>query len=71
MSAVSEPNQKSDGLKAQGNALHGKGLFEQAYKQYTEAIKEDPNNPILYANRAATCLAMKQYYYIVFYSAFR
>ncbi|KAJ7687386.1 hypothetical protein B0H17DRAFT_687044 [Mycena rosella] len=51
-------------LKAEGNVLHGQGSYQAAYQKYSEAIKEAPANvvlAILYANRAASCLAMKEY----------
>ncbi|KAJ7193970.1 hypothetical protein GGX14DRAFT_477098 [Mycena pura] len=48
-------------LKLQGNALHEKGEHQAAYKKYSEAIKEDPDNAVLYANRAATSLSMKEF----------
>ncbi|KAJ6601431.1 hypothetical protein DFH09DRAFT_563402 [Mycena vulgaris] len=51
-------------LKAEGNVLHGQAKYQAAYQKYSEAIKETPANPILailYANRAASCLAMKEY----------
>ncbi|RDB29131.1 Small glutamine-rich tetratricopeptide repeat-containing protein beta [Hypsizygus marmoreus] len=54
-------NANAEGLKALGNALHVKGKYKQAYQKYSEAIKEDPTNAILWANRAASALAMKQY----------
>ncbi|KAL0951839.1 hypothetical protein HGRIS_008500 [Hohenbuehelia grisea] len=49
-------------LKDEGNALHGKGKYRDAYKKYTEAISHDPKNAILWANRAATSIAMKEYF---------
>ncbi|KAJ7070653.1 hypothetical protein C8F01DRAFT_1107221 [Mycena amicta] len=48
-------------LKEAGNAFHQRGEYAQAYNKYTEAIAQDPNNAILYANRAASCLKMKNY----------
>ena len=47
-------------LKAEGNALHLKGDHSAARAKYTEAIKLDPENAILYANRAAAYIALKQ-----------
>lgn len=52
---------KAETLKAEGNAFHIKGENEKAYSKYSEAIKLDPNNAVLYANRAASALAMKEY----------
>ena len=47
-------------LKAEGNALHTKGQYKQAYQKYTEAIALNGNNAVLYANRAASSLALKE-----------
>ncbi|RDB28593.1 Serine/threonine-protein phosphatase 5 [Hypsizygus marmoreus] len=54
-------NANSERLKTLGNALHIKGQYKQAYQKYSEAIKADPKNAILWANRAASALAMKEY----------
>lgn len=51
-------------LKAEANALHREGSYQAAYQKYSEAIKEKPDKAvlsILYANRAASCLALKEY----------
>lgn len=40
-------------LKAEGNALFVKKDYKRAHLKYSEAIKVDDNNAILYANRAA------------------
>jgi len=42
--------------KAKGNALFKEGKWPEAVKEYTEAIKRDPNNHTVYSNRA-TCYA--------------
>jgi hypothetical protein len=51
-------------LKAEGNALFVKKNFKGAYKKYTEALKHDEKNPILYSNRAACSLGLNRYAYV-------
>jgi tetratricopeptide (TPR) repeat protein len=55
------PHQRAEYLKNEGNTLHKQGKFQAAYRKYSEAIKEDPQNAIYYANRAACSLALKEY----------
>lgn len=45
-------------LKDEGNKLYVKKDYALAYSKYSEAIDLDPNNAVLYANRAACLLAM-------------
>ena len=52
---------EADRLKAQGNALFSKKNFRGAYKKYTEALKHDGENAILYSNRAACSLGLNRY----------
>ncbi|KAG6911301.1 hypothetical protein DXG01_002140 [Tephrocybe rancida] len=52
-------NANADLLKAEGNALHQAQKYKAAYAKYSEAIKQDPKNAVLWANRAASALAMK------------
>ncbi|KAF9524090.1 hypothetical protein CPB83DRAFT_641482 [Crepidotus variabilis] len=47
-------------LKNEGNSLHQQGKYRAAYAKYSEAIKEDPQSPVYYANRAASSLALKE-----------
>lgn len=47
-------------LKDEGNALFVKKEYAAAYDTYTEAISEDGQNAILYANRAACSLDLKK-----------
>lgn len=47
-------------LKAAGNAFHVEGKYRKAYSKYSEAIKVDSTNAVLYANRAASALSMKE-----------
>ncbi|KAI0358985.1 hypothetical protein OH77DRAFT_1396325 [Trametes cingulata] len=48
-------------LKAEGNDLFVKKSFGAAYKKYTEAIKHDEQNAVLYCNRAACSLGLNRY----------
>ncbi|KAJ7361328.1 hypothetical protein DFH08DRAFT_768216 [Mycena albidolilacea] len=57
----SSSEDRAQRLKVQGNAFHEKGEYQAAYEKYSEAIKEDPENAVLYANRAATSLSMKEF----------
>jgi len=50
-----------DKVKAEGDAFFGQKRFREAYFKYSDAIKLDDNNAILYANRAASALSMKEY----------
>lgn len=47
-------------LKNQGNDEFKKGNFLKAAATYTKAIKEDPNNPVLYSNRSAALLKLSK-----------
>ncbi|KAH0591282.1 hypothetical protein H2248_001372 [Termitomyces sp. 'cryptogamus'] len=51
----------ADILKAEGNALYHAGKYNEAYGKYSQAIKQDPYNAVLWANRAASAVAMKKY----------
>ena len=52
---------QADRLKAEGNALFAKKDFARASKKYTEALKHDGENAILYSNRAACSLGLNRY----------
>lgn len=47
-------------LKAEGNALFAKGQWVLASVKYTDAITLDNENAVLWANRAACRLHLKQ-----------
>ena len=61
MSSDEEKKAQVERLKAEGNALHSKGDYAKARSKYTEAIALDGENAVLYANRAAAYIALKQY----------
>ncbi|KAJ7024390.1 hypothetical protein C8F04DRAFT_161168 [Mycena alexandri] len=58
---ASSEHSSAQRLKLQGNALHDQGDYRAAHEKYSEAIKEDPENPTFYCNRSATSLAMKEF----------
>ncbi|OJT08469.1 hypothetical protein TRAPUB_652 [Trametes pubescens] len=60
MSSDEEKRNAAEKLKAEGNALHLKGDHAGARSKYTEAIALDGANAVLYANRAAAYIALKQ-----------
>ena len=47
------PNEKSDGLKSQGNAAMSRRDYPAAISFYTQALELAPSNPIYLSNRAA------------------
>jgi len=51
----------TDRFKAEGDSFFVQKQFKKAYSKYSEAIKLDGSNAILYANRAASALSMKEY----------
>ncbi|KAG6911300.1 hypothetical protein DXG01_002139 [Tephrocybe rancida] len=59
--APGSSNANAELLKAEGNALHQARKYKEAYAKYSEAIKQDPKNAVLWANRAASALSMKKY----------
>ncbi|XP_071962789.1 stress-induced-phosphoprotein 1-like [Antedon mediterranea] len=48
-------------LKNEGNEAQKEGRFKDAITSYTEAIKLDPSNHVLYSNRSAAYANIKQY----------
>ncbi|KAJ8308643.1 hypothetical protein KUTeg_013517 [Tegillarca granosa] len=50
-----------DELKAEGNKLLQSGDYEEAISKYTEAIGLDPDNHVLYSNRAAALTKAGKY----------
>lgn len=51
---------EAERLKALGNELYQLGEYDAACHRYTEAIKKDPENAVIYANRAAVYLATEK-----------
>jgi hypothetical protein len=51
---------KVQNLKAEGDGLFAQKKYKKAYVKYTQAIELDSSNAILYANRAASALSMKE-----------
>lgn len=45
-------------LKEEGNKYFAVQDFKKAYDRYTEGLRLDDKNAVLYANRAACCLAL-------------
>lgn len=58
--AVQFNHAEGDRLKVLGNGLYQQGKYAEALDAYTEGAKNDPLNPLIYANRAAVHLAMKK-----------
>ncbi|XP_033121023.1 stress-induced-phosphoprotein 1-like [Anneissia japonica] len=48
-------------LKDEGNNAQREGRFQDAVGNYTDAIKLDPSNHVLYSNRSAAYANLKQY----------
>ena len=48
-------------LKDEGNKLFKEGKYAEACEKYTEALKHDPNNSVIYSNRSVTHIKLKNY----------
>lgn len=60
MSTQDSNRDSAERLKVLGNKLHQSGEYQGAYAKYSEAIQKDPKHAVLYANRAASSLALKK-----------
>ncbi|TBU34429.1 TPR-like protein [Dichomitus squalens] len=58
--ASDDDKPRAEQLKADGNALYIRGDHLAVRSKYTQAINLDGDNAVLYANRAATYIALKQ-----------
>ena len=52
---------EAERLKDEGNTLYINKDFAGAYEKYTQAIRHDDKNAVLYSNRAAASLALNRY----------
>ena len=49
-------------LKTEGNDLFKQERYEEAVTKYTEALKHDPDNAVLYSNRSLSYLKLTKYH---------
>ncbi len=61
MSQSSDSKLTTVDLKAKGNELFRQKKYDQAAINFTKAIELDRSNAVLYGNRAACHLALKQF----------
>jgi len=47
-------------LKDDGNTAHKQGKYKEAVDAYTSALQLDPTSAVLFSNRSASCLALKE-----------
>lgn len=52
---------QAEQLKRQGNSALQEGNMEEAIRLYSEAIRLDPDNHILYSNRSAAYAKLQEY----------
>lgn len=58
---TSQKSQEAVALKEKGNALLKEHKFEEAIEAYTQGIEIDPQNAILYSNRAQVHIKLENY----------
>lgn len=58
----SNPTLSVEELKVKGNECVKDGKYIEAVLHYTQAIKMDPNNYLLYSNRSFAFLKLDQHY---------
>lgn len=51
---------KAAALREEGNALHRNRRYKEARAKYSEAIELDKENAVLFSNRAACNVALKE-----------
>ena len=51
----------SEKYKSRGNEFFKSGQYKEALEQYTEALKIDPENAVLYSNRSITYAKLEDY----------
>jgi stress-induced-phosphoprotein 1 len=54
-------SQQAIEAKNKGNQAFSSGKFEEAIAHFSEAIKLDPNNHVLYSNRSAAYASLHKY----------
>lgn len=61
--SVKEPefSELAEALKREGNAYYKLEKFEEAYRAYTLAIKEQSQSPALFSNRSITNMKLGDY----------
>jgi stress-induced-phosphoprotein 1 len=58
---TSAESESVEELKGKGNKAFSAGEYRQAIEYFTQALKQDPNNHILYSNRSAAHSSLKAY----------
>lgn len=53
--------ERAEDLKNRGNELFRSGRYQQAAEQYTEAVKLDPKNALVFSNRSLTHVKLSDY----------